>query len=140
MRLFAAALLAFAVSFAAGAEPAFDYKQLGDTSWMSTEWNGAAPKPPQVPQITFAANRRFTAHAGCNRHTGVYNVTGAGIAFEPKASTKMACPGERGEADRRMLSDLKRIARLSLTADGKLLVAHAADGAAILKMRCTKNC
>jgi hypothetical protein len=38
-----------------------------------------------------------------------------------------------------MLADLKRIARLALTPDGKLLVAHAADGAAILKMRGAKN-
>jgi hypothetical protein len=40
----------------------------------------------------------------------------------------------------RMLADLKRIARLALTPDGKLLVAHAADGAAIMKLRCSKNC
>jgi hypothetical protein len=34
---------------------------------------------------------------------------------------------------------LKRIARLTLSADGTL-TADAADGAPILRLRCTKNC
>jgi heat shock protein HslJ len=140
MRVFAAALLGLIAASPASAEQAFDYGQLGNTNWTAAEWNGAAPKPKLVPQITFAAKNRFTASAGCNRHMGVYKVAGEGIAFEAQSSTKMACPGERGEADQRMVADLKRIARLSLTPDGKFLVAHAANGAAILKMRCTKSC
>jgi heat shock protein HslJ len=140
MRVFAAALLGLIAISPAGAEQAFEYKQLGDTAWTATEWNGAAPKAGFVPQITFTPPNLFSASAGCNTHLGVYKVQGQGIAFEHQASTKMACHGERGETDQRMVADLKRIARLSLTADGRLLIAHAADGAAILKLRCTKNC
>jgi heat shock protein HslJ len=140
MRVLAAALLGLIAASPSSAEPAFEYKQLGDTAWTTTEWNGAAPKPQLVPTLAFFPNNRFSAHAGCNRYTGRYSVAGERIAFTAEGSTKMACQGERGETDMRMLADLKRIARLSLTPDGKLLVAHAADGAAIMKMRCTKNC
>ena len=140
MRVFAAALLGLIAASPAIAEQAFEYKQLGDTSWTATEWNGAAPKAGLVPQITFTPPNLFSASAGCNTHLGAYKVQGQGIVFEHQASTKMACQGERDATDQRMVADLKRIARLALTSDGTLLVAHAADGAAIMKMRCTKNC
>jgi heat shock protein HslJ len=140
MRVFAAALLGLIAAFPASAEQAFEYKRLGDTAWTATEWNGAAPKPPAVLTLAFAPNNRFSAHAGCNRYTGRYSVAGERITFTAEGSTKMACHGARGETDTRMLADLKRIARLSLTPDGALLVAHGADGASIMKTRCTKNC
>lgn len=139
MRVFAVAVFGLIAASPASAEQAFEYTQLGTTSWTAAEWNGAAPKPKLVPQITFAAKNRFTASAGCNRHMGVYKVAGEAIAFEAQSSTKMACLGERGEADQRLVADLRRIARLSLTSDGRLLVAHAADGVAILKLSCTKE-
>jgi heat shock protein HslJ len=139
MRVFAVALLGLAAASPAGAQQPFAYTQLGDTSWLATEWSGAAPKQPLVPRIAFAAQERFTAYAGCNRHMGVYKVQGERIAFEATSSTKMACHGEPGETDQRMLADLKRVVRLSLDADGTL-IAHAADGTAILRLRCTKNC
>ena len=135
----AAALLCIAAACAARAEAPFDYKGLGDTVWQAKEWRGAAPVPGLVPEIAFAPPNRFTAAAGCNRHMGVYTASGDRIAFEPQGSTKMACPGERAEADARLLADLKRIARLALSGDGTL-TAHAADGAAILRLRCTNNC
>jgi len=47
MRVFAAALLGLVVAAPAGAEQPFAYKQLGDTSWISTD--GAAPKQPRSP-------------------------------------------------------------------------------------------
>ena len=136
---YAAVLLFLFAAPAARAEAPFDYVGLGDTVWTATEWNGAAPKPRLVPQIAFAPNSRFTAAAGCNRHMGDYQVTGDRIAFAARAATKMACHGERGETDARLLADLKRIARLTLAADGTM-TAHAADGAALMRLRCTKNC
>lgn len=135
----AAALLCLIAGPAARAETPFDYIGLGDTVWVANEWSGAAPKPRLVPQIEFASKDRFTASAGCNRHMGVYRITGDRIAFEQQASTKMACHGERGEADERLRADLKRIVRFTLAADGTL-TAHAADGMAIMRLRCTKNC
>lgn len=123
----------------ARAEAPFDYKGLGDTAWQAKEWNGAAPAPLLVPEIAFAPPNRFTAAAGCNRYMGVYTVSGDRIAFAPQGSTKMACHGERGTTDARLVADLKRIAQLTLSGDGTL-TAHAADGAAILRLRCTKNC
>lgn len=141
MRTFqrAAAILCLAAASAARAETPFDYKGLGDTVWEAKEWNGTAPKPGLVPQIAFAAKDRFTATAGCNRHMGAYKVQGGRIAFALQGSTKMACHGERGAMDARLVADLKRIAQLTLSGDGTL-TAHAADGAAILRLRCTKNC
>lgn len=136
----AAALLALVAVSPALAEKAFDYKGLGDTSWTAAEWNGVAPKAGLVPRITFTPPNLFSASAGCNTHLGVYTVQGQGIAFEHQASTKMACAGEHAEADQRLVADLKRIARLALTADGKALVAYAADSKAIMSLRCTKNC
>lgn len=136
---YAAALLSLVAAPAALAETPFDYKGLGDTLWEAKEWNGSAPKPRLVPGIGFALQNRFTAAAGCNRHMGNYKVMGDRIAFDPRTSTKMACHGERSTTDARLVADLKRIARLTLSADGTL-TAHAADGAPILRLRCTKNC
>ena len=140
IRVFAAALLGLMAVSSARAEKAFEYKQLGDTSWTAVEWNGAAPKAGLVPQITFTPPNLFSASAGCNTHLGVYKVQGQGIAFEHQASTKMNCRGEQGVTDGRLFEDMKRIARLAMTADGKALVAYAADGKAIMSLRCTKNC
>jgi heat shock protein HslJ len=95
MRVFAAALLGLMAVSPALAETAFEYKQLGDTSWTTTEWNGAAPKAQAVLTLAFAPNNRFSAHAGCNRYTGRYSVAGERITFTAEGSTKMACQGER---------------------------------------------
>ena len=134
------AVLSLFAASTAYAEKAFDYKGLGDTHWAASEWDGAAPKPPVVPTIVFAKNNRFTASAGCNTHTGTYKVQAEKIAFEPTGSTKKACQGDLGAADQRIVADMKRISRLAMTADGKALVAYAADGKAIMSLRCTKNC
>ena len=56
------------------------------------------------------------------------------IAFEHQGSTKMACHGERGETDDRMIADLKRTQRLVLESDGTF-VARAADSALIWRFR-----
>lgn len=137
--LHCAAILCVAAASATRAETPFDYKGLGDTVWEAKEWNGATPKPRLVPQIAFAPQGRFTASAGCNRHMGVYTVQGDRISFAPRGSTKMACLGELGTTDARLVADLKRIAQLTLSGDGTL-TAHADDGAAIMRLRCTKNC
>ena len=134
------AVLSLFAASTAFAEKAFDYKGLGDTHWAASEWNGVAPKPPVAPTLIFAKNSRFTASAGCNTHAGTYKVQGEKITFEPKSSTKKACQGELGQADQRIVADMKRISRLALTTDGKALVAYAADGKAIMSLRCTKNC
>src|SRR5262245_1367675 len=99
----AAAFVSFAAAPAAEAQ-AFDYKMLGDTHWTASEWSGAAPKAKMVPLIAFASRNRFSASAGCNRQTGVYAVTGDRIAFDIKGSTKMACQGERGQTDQRLVA------------------------------------
>ena len=134
----AAALLFLVAAPAALAETTFNYGMLGDTQWTASEWNGAAPKPKMVPLIVFASQNRFTASAGCNLHSGGYTVQGERIAFDPKTSTKMACQGERGQTDQRLVADLKRIVQLKL--ETNQLVAYAADGAKVMSLRCTKNC
>ena len=128
------ALLCLFAGTPAFADLPLDYRDLRGTSWEATEWNGAAPKPEMAPRLSFNPDERFTAFAGCNRHMGRYAIRGEGIAFEPQRSTKMACHGERGATDDRMIADLKRIARLALQPDGAL-IAHAADGAPILRLR-----
>ena len=129
--LLAASWLIAAVPALAETTP---YADLPGTTWMATEWNGVAPKPGLAPRLTFDPGNRFVAYAGCNRHMGRYTVRDDLVAFEHQVSTKMACYGERGETDERLIADLKRTQRLALASDGTL-VARAADSALIWRFR-----
>ncbi len=70
----------------------------------------------------------FSAGVGCNRMGGRFRVQGEELQFRIEQSTKMACPGEAGMAERRMVAALSSTTgyrlerdRLELLAQGQVL-------------------
>lgn len=62
---------------------------------------------------------------GCNRFAGGYLLHGDRLAFEPLASTRMACELEIMEAESEYFAALGQTAQL-LVEDGELVLADAA--------------
>lgn len=110
-----------------------DAPALEDTYWRLVALGGTPIRlaPGQrAPYIVLASReRRVAGFAGCNRTSGGYTLTGAGIAFTQMASTMMACATgmdlERGFHDALARTAKWRLAgaRLELTDDRDRLVA-----------------
>lgn len=82
-----------------GTAPAPGPSSLVGTTFLSTGITGA-PIPGGGPlEVTFPNPGRIAATAGCNRHLGEVTFDGTTMTAGPLASTMMACPGPRGEAD-----------------------------------------
>lgn len=76
-----------------------DSAKLVGATYLSTTVNG-----PQIPgggplEVSFPEAGRMAATAGCNRHTGAVTITDTTLTAQALASTMMACPGDRGQAD-----------------------------------------
>lgn len=70
----------------------------------------------------------FSAGVGCNRMGGRFRIQGEELQFRIQQSTKMACDGEAGMAERRMVAALSSTTgyrlsrdRLELLAQGQVL-------------------
>ncbi len=65
------------------------------TRWTLTELRGKATRKVQKedPFMNVAANRTFTAYAGCNSIGGKFTVNGSQIKFDDVIRTEMACEG-----------------------------------------------
>lgn len=50
-------------------------------------------------EVSFPEEGRIRATAGCNRHAGTVTFDGGTLTTGPLAGTRMACAGERGNAD-----------------------------------------
>lgn len=136
MRIFSAAVAALWLIAAApaAAETPAPYADLPGTSWVMTEWAGAATKPPRIPRLAFDRAHGFSGRAGCNIFSGPVAIDGARITLDPSTWTKMMCSADRMALDAKIAADLRRVSRLVIGGDG-ILTAHAEDGAAIFRFR-----
>ena len=76
----------------------FDAKLNG--KWMLQKINNVLLVPADfakgLPTITLGVQQgKLTGHDGCNSLSGSFEVLGSKIKFDPLASTKMACPGNK---------------------------------------------
>nr|WP_131733382.1 META domain-containing protein [Gordonia paraffinivorans] len=95
--LFAAAVVG-AVNDAPGRAAPADPHFVG-RSYTSTVVNSAQIPGGGPLQVSFPAANRISLTAGCNRHIGELQVDGPLLRLGALASTMMACPGPRAQAD-----------------------------------------
>lgn len=71
--------------------------------------------------------------AGCNRFRGSYTFDGAALTLGPLASTRMVCPPEKMEAERKVLEILE--ATKTAEASHKTLVLKSGTGAVLATLQ-----
>jgi heat shock protein HslJ len=72
--------------------------------------NEAAGRPTLIFS-TATGQRRASGFAGCNRFGASYSLKSGKLSFGPLVSTRMACPGARGELEHAYLDALSHIAK-----------------------------
>ncbi|MFT3715094.1 MAG: META domain-containing protein [Gordonia sp. (in: high G+C Gram-positive bacteria)] len=83
-----------------GQSPADPSMLAGTTFLASADGVTGPPIPGGGPlEVSFPEKDRISATAGCNRHNGGVSFDGHTLTAGPLASTMMACPGERMQAD-----------------------------------------
>lgn len=94
--------------------------------WRIVEIDGSATLPGTEPTLSFLGGGQAAGHAGCNRYSGGYTLSGEGLGLGPIAATKMACLQEGVMAqERRFLDLLGATARFDFDEDGRLLLIAA---------------
>lgn len=76
---------------------------------------------------------RAAGSSGCNRFTTSYTFTDGALSFGPVAGTRMACPPDKMEIERRVLAMLE--ATKSAEATHKTLVLKDAAGATLATLQ-----
>jgi heat shock protein HslJ len=71
--------------------------------------------------------------AGCNRFRGTYTFDGGALTLGPLATTRMACPPEKMEIERKVLQILQ--AAKSAEASHKTLIVKDATGAVLATLQ-----
>jgi heat shock protein HslJ/uncharacterized membrane protein len=79
---------------------------LADTAWAIVAIDGTQVGG-ETYQLQFDGEGRLNGQAGCNRFSGPYTQTGRTLAPGAIISTRMACPGERMEHERKLLQILR---------------------------------
>lgn len=103
--------------------------------WRLESLAGEDAAPPGTARtLAFAADGAVTGAAGCNRFTGRARFDGVSLGIGPLATTRMACPTARAEAEARFLEALSRVARWRLEPDGALAL-EGAEGAVLARFR-----
>lgn len=106
--------------------------------WQVATIQGEAALAPERTTIGFAPPDRVAGGTGCNRFTGLVDLTGEGMRFGPAASTRMACPDPQMAQEMRFLDALEQVRRFDIEADGTLRLIGP-DGAVLTARRRTAN-
>ncbi len=78
----------------------------------------------QQPRLEFVRDGRLTGYTGCNRLSGAWRVEDGAVRFGALATTKRACLGPAGDAEKRLLAALGERSRVSVER-GKLVIQGA---------------
>lgn len=114
-----------------GGEPA---SLLQGGEWVVTEIAGAPLVAGSQVTLDFAADRRLSGHASCNRFTSEYSLTGEGLSITQGAGTKMMCEAPLMDQERKFLTALASVQSFSIATDGSLLL-NTSDGRVIKARR-----
>lgn len=77
--------------------------------------------------VRFLEEGRLAGNASCNRYTGRYELTGAGLGLEPGATTRMACEPAVMEQEARLLARLQRVRRFRIGEAGGIELLGSRD-------------
>lgn len=70
--------------------------------------------------IEFLEDNRIAGRASCNRYSGSYKLSGAGMTLEPLATTRMACAPALMDQEARFLDLLERTESVKIGQEGEL--------------------
>jgi heat shock protein HslJ len=129
---------------------------LDDTAWTLAAWQtpdgrshtiagaddsrGAdAGAPPTLVFSTVTGQRRASGYAGCNRFAGPYSLKGGELSFGPFVTTRMACPGPRGDLERDYLDALAHIAKTGVQQHGPHELLIVTESGATLRFTANDN-
>lgn len=93
---------------------------LTGAEWRVVELGGIATPAEGAPTIAFAAEGRLSGHSGCNRYMGGWVQDGAALTLTGLGMTRMACPGDRMDLERRMVEALGAVTAAAITPGGAL--------------------
>lgn len=102
--------------------------------WDAQDIAGTAVPADARVTLSLYGDGRAVGRAGCNTYITSYKRTGAGIAFGPTISTKMACAPEVMNLEQAYLGTLAAATRVERRPDGTL-VLMADNGAQIVFRR-----
>lgn len=83
--------------------------------------------------VQFGAEGKLTGHGNCNRFFGSYSQDGQALSIGPIGATKMMCPPEIMQVERRLLGALD--AARSIEATHLVLILKDADGTELLTLQ-----
>lgn len=113
------ALTLMAALFLAGGAVADPMAHTGPSgSWRVIELGGAPVAPSENVTLVFDQGR-VAGSTGCNRFSGSYALA-QGFAFGNLATTRMACPGRRGELETAFTGAARRVNDWRYAEDGVL--------------------
>ena len=102
-----------------------DSATLLTADWTVTTLNGSA-LPEGVGVTLSFMDGRVSGSSGCNRFMGGYAVTGEGLRLDGIATTRMACPAPKMEAEQAVLAALASVTRFDIDDEGALLLQSEA--------------
>lgn len=111
---------------------------LEDVDWRFVSVLGKpVPDAPDATGNQFrldSSGARFVASVGCNRIAGPFVIKEGRLRITPGVSTRRACPGPLGDAERRLVGALGATTAYRL-ADGRLELLAGRTALAILERR-----
>jgi heat shock protein HslJ/uncharacterized membrane protein len=87
-------------------QPAPPAASLIGTAWRADEIGGRGVLPGVDSTLSFDTTERMSGHTACNRYVGTFRVGERTIRFEPAGTTRMACPPDVMDQERRFLAML----------------------------------
>ena len=85
---------------------------LAGSNWLIVDINGSVVGG-ETYKLDFDGEGRLSGQAGCNRFSGPYTQQGRTLTPGAIISTRMACPGDRGRDEARMLQLLRGPVQIS---------------------------
>jgi heat shock protein HslJ len=101
------------------------------TEWLLADLSGAGIVETVRSTLAFTEPGRVGGSGGCNRFGGEVRFDGTSVQFVRLVSTRRACTPPVMDQERRYLSALERVDRLTI--DGPHLLAYPKDAAAPLR-------
>jgi len=106
---------------------------LEGTAWRAQDIDGAGALERAPATIAFDGGRKVAGRAACNRYFGTFEQAGEALQVRPAGLTRMACPPEVMDEERRFLVALEAVTRGRREGDTLVLL----DGDARIRMRLT---
>ncbi|HEY7885154.1 MAG TPA: META domain-containing protein [Cellvibrionaceae bacterium] len=88
--------------------------------WIVEDISGQGIVDSSRVTVEFSDDGKIFGHAGCNRYTGSYQLSGEGLAVGSLVSTQMACADALMNQENEMLKVLQGIARFEVDKTGAL--------------------